>query len=311
MDVLNVVTAVMAVVAVVAAIVVAWVVTASASPEADALETLARSEAVLANEARAVSAAIDRTEEDRGEALVLVDRLQQPLAALEGMSDLEALASLESARSNYEAALGALRIPEKPEAYTPPTVDEQSLASIGTAIDDVTSRTTALTNLADEVRDRSGEMRSLGRGFSEAMAAFADTLPAFAETIIEENPDAEESRRDAVRTAAAAVAAVDLTAPRSPGVLTAYAESVTALREDQTRAEIEIAQRLAWEEELRRQQEQQFGGGQPAPGAPVDPTEPTDPPGPTNPEEPVDPTDPTDPTDPSDPVIPVDPLPEP
>ncbi|WP_163616997.1 hypothetical protein [Microbacterium sp. B35-30] len=290
-DVLNVVTALLAVLALVLASVTAWIVIASASPETDALRTLSQSEAVLANETQAVNAAIGRVDQSRADGIAVAQQFQLPLAQLVGMSDDAALASAEKGRADYLAALEALVVPAPVGEFALPPVDEESLTSIGAAIDGVSTRSTEVSEVAESVDDLRSQLFTLGRTFAAAMAAFAATVPASAQTIIDENPDADESFREAVTQTADAVATSALATPESVTLLPAYSTAVTALRDDQLRAEEEIAERLAREEEERRRQEQQQSGG-----GETDPTTPTDPTAPTDPTDPIEPTDPgTDP----------------
>jgi hypothetical protein len=291
-DVLNVVTAVIAVLALVLATVVAWIVIASASPETDALRTLSQSEAVLANETQAVNAAIGRVDQSRADGIALGQQFQLPLTQLQGMSDDAALAAAETARAAYLAALEGLAVPATVTAYASPPVDEESLPSIGAAIDGVSTRSTEVSGVADSIADLRTQLFTLDRTFAAAMATFAATLPASAQIIVEENPYADETFAEAVTQTADAVATSALATAESIATLSAYSTAVTALREDQERAEIEIAEQLAREEDERRRQQSGGGGGG---EETTDPTTPIDPTVPTDPTEPTDPTDPVEP----------------
>lgn len=284
-DVLSLVMAVLAVIALAIASVIAWVVISSASPEGDALRTLTQSEAVLANETQAVNASISRVEEARAASIVHAQQLALPLEQLTGMSDEAALAAAETARSAYLSALEGLTVPPAVGEFTAPAVDEESLPSIGAAIDEVTTRSSEVSAIATQVDDLREELVALDRTFATAMATFAATVPASATAIVEENSDADESFREAVIQTADAVAASALATPTSVATLPAYSTAVTDLRDDQLRAEIAIAEQLAREEEERRRQEQApppedpgtgtdpATGTDPVPDPPVDPPE--------------------------------------
>ena len=292
-DVLNAVTSVLAVVALVMVTVVAWVAISSSSPENDALRTLSQSEAVLANETQAVNAAIGRLDTARADGIAHAEEFAASLAEAAGAADDAALAVADKARTDYLAALGALAMPAAIEVYSAPAVGEQSLASIGAAIDAVAIRTGEVAATAETVSDLRTQVQTLGRTFVAAMAAFAATIPPAAAAIVDASPDAEESFREAVLASADAVAATALAAPDSAATLTAYAAAVAALRDDQERAERAIAEERAAREEAERQRQQSTGGG----SGTTDPTTPTDPTVPIDPTTPVDPVEPP-PTDP-------------
>jgi len=275
-DALNVVVAVLAVLALIVASIVAGVVIASSSPETDALRTLSQTEAVLANDTQAVNAEIGRVDQARADGIAHAQQLTLPLEQLAGMSDNAALSAAETARGEYLTALEELVVPPTVEPYVLPPVDEESLSSIGAAIDEVATRSTEVSAIADEVADLRTQVFALDRSLAAAMATFAATVPTSAAVIVAENPDAEDSFRQTVTETADAVAASALATPASIATLPAYSTAVTALRADQERAEIAIAEQLAWEEEQRRLEELRRQQSVPQPDPVTDP--PVDPP---------------------------------
>ncbi|MFE4727226.1 hypothetical protein [Microbacterium sp. NPDC056736] len=298
---LNLTTAVLAVISLVVAAVVTWAALASSSPERDALRTLSHNEAVLANEIRAVNSAIDRVNATRSEGIAYAQQFEGPLVGATQATDEVARAAAENARVDFAAALEAMVVPAGIEPPAATAVDEESLASIGSAIDAIAVHSGEVEALSESVADLEAEIAAHRRTFATAMATFAATLPRSAEVIANENPNALDDFREVVIATADAVAASGLRTPESAGTLTAYAAAVEALRDDQARAERAIAeQRAREEEERRRQVTEGESGGTTDPTAPTDPTSPTDP---------TTPTDPTDPAQPTDPLLPQPPDP--
>jgi hypothetical protein len=276
-DVLSIVSVSLALVAVVVAGVVAWNAITTSTPEKDALRTLSQTEAVLASEIQAVEASIERANAARANGIAQAQQFAAPLEQVAGATDEAAQAAAEKARAGYLAALETVNVPSGVEAYEPANVDPESLESIGAAIDAATVASDGVDETASQLAAVTEELAELDRDFRAAMAAFAATVPGAALAVVEENPAAEQSFRDAVTATADAVAASELVDASAAATLSDYAIAVEALRADQVRGEIAIAEQLAREEEERRLAEEQESGT-------TDPEEPVDPPA-----EPVDP----------------------
>ena len=283
-DWLSVIVAVLAVAVVSTTAVFAGIQIASASPAAGALESLTTDEAALVNAQQSALTAAGRLEADITAGRADAARLEPALTAVEGYSDEPARAATMQAMRDYLAGLDALVLPELPAAYTRPALDEDSLAEVGAAIDHVQSLADEIAQPAQQLQALRVTVTDLRERFIAQVAAFGATFPAWAETVTAENPDADESFREAVTAAAAAVPAAQAGGMLGVEAMVALPPLVEALREDQQRALDEIAA----EEEAS----EGVGGGSggsgwydgtvPAPGdagtAPTDPgTAPTEP----------------------------------
>ena len=277
-DWLSIIVAVVAVVAMVVTAVVAWVAVSSATPEADALRTLSQTEAVLSNDIQSVGAGIERLSAARDASLAHAAALEPALAGLEDADgvDEKALGTAQQAQADYAAALAAIAVPEPLPAYVRPPVDEESLASIGAAIDGVTARSGEVADAAGVVADLESQLGAVDATFAAAMATFAATFPPQAKTIVDDSPDAEQSFRDAVTDAAEAVSAGALATPESAATLTAYTEAVEELTADQARAEEAIRQEELRQQRLREEQERREASPSPSPSPTTEPEPPAD-----------------------------------
>lgn len=257
-DWLSIIVALIAVAAVLVTIAVAWVAISTATPEADALRTLSQTEAVLANDIQAVGTGVERLGAAKDASLARAAAFEPALAELEDADgvDGKALTAAEQARADYAAAVGAIVIPEPLAAYVRPPVDDESLVSIGEAIDAVTARTGEVVAAAASVAEVQEQLTTLDESFAASMATFAATFPGQAETVTADNPDAGQPFRDDVVDAAGAIAAGALQTPESAAALPAYATAVAALIDDQARAEEAIRQEQLRQERLREEERQ-------------------------------------------------------
>lgn len=235
----------LAVLAVVAVVVAALVVArsmAEASPAANALDTLSQTEAELVDTQSMINRDIALVQTDRDAGLASADALAAPLASFGDTVDENALATVEAARQAYVAAATALVVPEPLAPYRRGSIDQDSLASVGTAIDSANEQRLALDPIAEEVSAARTALTAADNTFAAALSAFTGSIPPYAQTLVDDNPDVDAEVSDAVIAAADALVAADLTTPPGLAAVTTYTEAVAAMREEQ----------ILWDEEAER-----------------------------------------------------------
>lgn len=290
-DWLTVVSAVAAVVAVSVASTFTAVQIANASPVGDAVVLLEADQDALASAEQGLEAMRVRLQEQidagRSGATAFTTALAS-LAPAEEESPFVTPAAVDAAKkvaAQYTAALDGLEPPVTLPEWEQPAVDETSLASVGTAIDEVQVRAGEVDEAAAQMRVLRAEADAAADAFSAGLAAFASAVAAEVPAVLDDAPAADQQLRDAVQATAAAVGEVDLTTAAGAAAVTAYRDAVRAVRAAQQQAEDEAAeaeQQMWWPGD---------GGGEqtPAPTEPVEPDpgtepgtgEPTDPGGDT------------------------------
>lgn len=232
----------LAVVAVVVAAVVVARSLAAASPAANALDTLVQTEADLVNTQSMISRDIALVQSDRDAGLASADALAAPLASFGDTVDEAALATIEAARQAYVAAATAIVVPEPLAPYRRGPIDENELASVGTAIDSANEQRLALDPIAEEVRAARTGLTAADDTFAAALMAFTGSIPPYAQTLVDDSPDVDAEVSDAVIAAADALVAADLTTASGLAAVKPYTDAVTAMREEQ----------ILWDEEAER-----------------------------------------------------------
>lgn len=296
----------LAVVAVAVASTLTAVQIATASPVGDALVLLESDEEALASAEQSLSFSRTRIEQQIETGQQRAAALQTNLAVLTPDVDempfvgADALGALSAAADSALAELDAAVLPEALPAWKPAKVDENSLASVAAALDDVQERSDLVEAATAELRRVRTAVEEAEEGFAAALDTFSAALGGGLPAELDASPDPEQALRDAVQAASARVASADLTSPEGAAAMRGYRDSVRALRADQLRIAIEL--------EERSSQNGTWNSGRQNPSpTPTDPTAPVTPgegdpgtgspaptdPGPTDP----GPTDP-EPTDP-------------
>lgn len=264
---------------------------ASADPAADAVEILASDEASLAGAEKSLTTSTSNLQESITTALAdaaLIRAALAELAATEEHAETADPADLHSAVQavdSYTAALGQAVVPTPPPPYERGRVDEDSLASVGEAINRVQEASTALEDASDELRTARTAVDALGTTYTGQLATFAQTLTTYAAAENEAHPVAGQEFRDAVTAAATAVTATALNGASGAAVLTAFRDAVLALREEDRRVR-EVEEREREREQSQNNQQPVTPTPAPDPGTDPGTTDPggTDP-GTTPPEE--------------------------
>lgn len=165
------------------------------------------------------------------------DSAGPPLAAVAGMTDETLLTASNTALADLVAQLAVDTAFEAPAEYERGDVALTDLDAIAAATERAEAHATAVTAATDRVRLAQAALQQKLDALRAAQVALGASLPATAEVIAAENRRAEQSFRDAVIAAAAAVPAAQNAGGSGDVELTAYAAAVTALRGDQVRAE--------------------------------------------------------------------------
>ncbi|MDP3949062.1 hypothetical protein [Microbacterium sp.] len=249
-DWVSAVAASVAVVVVAATAVFTGVQVASADPAADAVEILASDEASLAGAEKSLATSTTNLDESITTALAdaaLIRTALGELAATDAQTETADPAALQvaiQAVDSYTAALDQAVVPTPPTPYERGSVDEDSLASVGEAINRVQEASTALEDASDGLRTARTAVDALGTTYSGQLTVFAQTLTAYAAAENEAYPVAGQEFRDAVTAAATAATAVPLTGAPGAAALTTFRDAVLALREEDRRVrEVEERER--------------------------------------------------------------------
>jgi len=309
-DLINIGMAGVAAIALVTAGVVGGVQAATASPADDALRVLRADEKTIESataglessrtrityaladddaKAAALGAAVTDAREAADPADIPEGETDAPEDADRiAIGDAKATDAVLAAVDAYRADLKGFALPEMPAAYAKAGVADDSLTDVAAAIDAAQLQLTAIDRASAEVRQVRTAIDERRAGFATAVATFAATFPAAAKTAIDEHPDAAQEFKDAVTSAADAVAGADLLTDAGAATLAAYRDAAVALAADQVRIErVWERERLEREERERQERERQRRQNPvvPNPGEttapPTDPTDPTDPDEPT------------------------------
>lgn len=192
----------------------------------------------------AMEAAYAKYDEAAAAARLAADSAAPALAAVAGMSDQAALDAANAAVGALVALLDSTVLPERPPLYTPP--DLATIADVDSAeraADDARDHAADVVAVTEEADAATAAVTQHVTALTEAQRALGATLPATAEVLAEENDLARQSFRDGVFAAAGAVGAAQAAGASGDPELLAYAAAVTALRDDQKRAEEAAAAR--------------------------------------------------------------------
>lgn len=266
-DWVNTIVAGVAVIVVATTAIFAGVQVASADPAADAIEILADDQASLTGAENSLKAATTRVEESiatgHADAALIRTALDELGATNEraGTADPAALTSAIQAVDAYRAGLDQVVVPTAPAPYERGTVDEESLASVAEAINQIHEASAALDDAASELRSARTAIDALSTTYAGQLSIFAQTLTEFATAENEAHPVAGQTFRDAVTAATNAVTAAPLSGASGAAAFTAFRDAVLTLREEDRRAR---------EDEEREREQPQNNQPTPTP----DPSEP-------------------------------------
>jgi hypothetical protein len=275
---------------------------ANASPAADAVSLLQSDEDTLLSAELGLTASRVRVEEQIAKGLTTAQTFQGAVAVFvpgedeEPFIDAAVIDAANAASAQYTAALSAIEMPDSLPKWKAPSVDEESLASVAAAIDEVQERTVLVDEMNAEIRTTRESVENATAAFTAGVDGFRASLAASTQAVLDDAPDAQQTLRDALTIASTNAAAADLTTPAGAAALQGYRDAVRALREGQTFAEEEAERERERENERRTNNNNQTQNNTETNDPGTDTTDPgTDVPPPTT-EEPTDP-------------VPVDPVP--
>lgn len=274
-----------AVVAVSVASSFAVVQAANASPTGDATALLRSDQDAVISAELGLTASRVRIEEQIAAGATAAQTFETGLAALVPTEEEQPFVepavfeAAASAATQYQVALEAITVPEALPAWTAPPVDEESLASVAAAIDEVQARAALVDDASAEVRSTRQSLEGPTATFAAGVSAFRASVSASTQAVLDDAPFAEQSLRDALSVASTAVGSADLTTAAGAAALEGYRDAVRAVRDDKRRA-AEEAERQRVEDQRRyddTQTEQPTDPVTEEPTPPEDPTAPTEP----------------------------------
>lgn len=242
-DRLNALSAVIAVVVVVGAVAFAGTKAASASPADIAAQALAQDENALRSAQQGLDAVVERLTSDIATGLTEAQSTRTAVLALdENMVEGEGRSAVLAATDAYEATLGAIVVPEVPEVYEHPDIDEESLVDVAAALDEVRARSAAMDDSVTAIRALRAQVEADRVIHRQALSVFAASFVALADAEVARYPEADDELQEAVILAGSAVASSPLYEQSGQQALSAYQEAVRALRDDDRRARVEAEQ---------------------------------------------------------------------
>ncbi|WZH37542.1 MAG: hypothetical protein PIR02_02500 [Microbacterium enclense] len=285
---------------------------ATTNPADDAMISLREREAELRNETQVLQTAADLYAATITESTAIAASSEGVLAGLRGRVDQAVLDAADRARTSLVSAAGAaqtFRIPE----YARASVDEQSVAQVAEAIDDVRVAREALPPMVSQVREARATVVAALDGFRNELRSVGSAIEAGAAAEVAKNDSAAESFRTAVTDAAARVRTSQLAGGDGLSDMVGYAAALDALRTENQRV-LDLEASIEEDVPVRTPDR---GGNNPQPQPTEPQPEPTQPqPEPTQPQpeptpEPTEPQpEPTEPqpepTEPQQPELPIE-----
>jgi hypothetical protein len=168
------------------------------------------------------------------------DNAGPPLAAIAGMAPQPLLDASNAALAALVAQLAASSIGDLPEPYERGDVDLTDIDAVQGATAAAEEHATRVITATREVRAAQAALQEKLDALRAAQVPLGASLPEAAALIVEENRRALQSFKDAVIATAAAVPNAQNAGGSGDAELLAYAAAVTALREDQVRAQTGI-----------------------------------------------------------------------
>lgn len=203
---------------------------------AEARNALESAEGAIGAPAESLDAAFTQYDETLLAAHAAADSATPAFAAVAGMADPAALDAANVALAALVAALDQPAPAPQPEPYERGDVEPSDIDGLTAAADDARDYAEDVDAAKIEVDAAQDELTLRLAALTDARVALGASLPATAAAIAGENPKADQSFRDAVIAAAAAVGSAQAAGGSGDAELLAYAAAVTALRADQARA---------------------------------------------------------------------------
>ena len=187
-----------------------------------------------------LAGAVTENEDTAAAAQATADAAGPPLAAIAGMAPQPLLDASNAALAALLAQLATSDIGEQPDPYERGDVDLSDIDEVKAATKIAEAHGGLVTTATRQVRAAQTTLQEKVDALRTAQVALGASLPETAVVIVGENEDALQSFRDAVIAASVAVPAAQNAGGSGDAEILAYAAAVTALRQDQVRAENEF-----------------------------------------------------------------------
>ena len=233
-QIVNVIAASIAITLLVATAGLAVIQRATANPADEALGSLRIDEAALVNDTNMLATAVRLYMQTASDARSLSEASLPVLNGLVGKVDPVPLAAAETARAALADAstnVVSISVP----AYARGSIDEDSLADVGKAIDKVRRAREALPAQVAQAREARGDVSALDTAFRTALGDLGVAIRTGADTQVAENMEAARSFRIAVLDAADRVGLAQDAGGDGLAEMSAYSAAVGALRAENSR----------------------------------------------------------------------------
>ncbi len=207
---------------------------------AAAVAELEGAEAAATDPEPLLDEAVSQYEDTVASAQATADSAGPPLAAIAGMAAQPLLDASNAALAALIAQLAAADLGDVPDPYERGDVDMADIDELKAATKIAEAHAGLVTTATREVRAAQTALQEKVDALRVAQVALGASLPETAVVIEGENRRALQSFRDAVVAASVAVPAAQNAGGSGDAELLAYAAAVTALREDQVRAENDV-----------------------------------------------------------------------
>ncbi|WP_431796606.1 hypothetical protein [Microbacterium enclense] len=207
---------------------------ATASPAAEAMESLREREAELRNETDGLRTSLDLMTAVVDQAATLSQSAAATLPGLAGRVEEPPRAAVEASRTALDAVVASVPDVTVP-VYERATIDEQSMEAVGNAIDEVRRTREKLPPLIAQVREARSGVSSALDSFRERLRELGASVPATAERLVQTQVAAGRTYRDAVTTAAAGVVSAQQTGSDGLAEMAAFATAVDTLNTENRR----------------------------------------------------------------------------
>lgn len=231
---LSIVVAVAAVLMLAGTTTFALVQRATVNPAAEAMAGLREREAELRNEIKGLQTSSDLLAAMIEEAQVASQSAAGVLPNLRGRVEDAPVDAAESARTALDSAVSSVPTVLVPD-YQRGTVDEQSLRSVGHALDEVRRERDALPSLIAQVRTARSGVSSALDDFRARLRDLGAAVEAAGARVVQSQDAAGDGFRQAVTNAAAGVLSAQRTGADGLTEMAAFAAAVDALNAENAR----------------------------------------------------------------------------
>lgn len=207
---------------------------ATTSPAVEAMESLREREAELRNDTYGLRTSLDLLTSVVDRAATSSQSAGAVLPGLAGRVEEPPLAATDASRVALDSAVASVPVVTVP-VYRRGPIDEQSLESVGRAIDEVRRTRESLPPLIAQVRQARSDVSAALDGFSGRLRELGASIPATAERVVQTQVAAGRTYRDSVTAAAADVVSAQQSGSDGLAEMAAFAAAVDALNTENER----------------------------------------------------------------------------